>query len=198
MGREILIKDLKAKGKLCLIIGIIFLLVCLFMIAIFIPDGFHPAILCFSIISIVPIMFIYFGIDYFKGINSRYIKKRPNILNDVDELFKNAIYNDDFVVISDKLIASKTDLVSVAKVDDVLVIYENIQRMNGIVVSHEVRLELRNGKAIVVNVYAKGKEKTENVVLTISNYCPNAMVGYTSEAMKYLHEQRQLYKKINK
>lgn len=194
MGREILFKNLKSKGRLLLITGICFALVSLFMIAIFIPDGFHPAIVCFTIILIVAIILIYFGVDFFKGENSKYIKRNPTILTRVDDLFKNAVYNDNFVVISDKLIASKDDLTNIADLNDVLVIYENIQRMNGIVVSHDINLELRKGKTIAVCVYGKKGETTDNILLTISKYCPNAMVGYTNESISYLSEQRKLYK----
>ena len=73
-------------------------------------------------------------------------------------------------------------------------LYEFDTSTNGIVTSHIIRLELRDGRCVTINVYAKKRETKDNLVLTISNYCHNAKVGYSNETLSYIKEQRKEYK----
>ena len=136
----------------------------------FIIDGLNPILIAFIIMLICGIIFIYNGVDYLKKENSKFIKKHPEILELADDLDINKVY-------------------------DVLGIYESIQRTNGIVTSHIIRLELRDGRCVTINVYAKKRETKDNLVLTISNYCHNAKVGYSNETLSYKKEIKTI--KIN-
>lgn len=198
MGSEKLLKKLKSKGKVFLAIGIIFVLIGLLLSFAIIISGIHPVIIAFLIIIAMGIYFMCIGINYFKGKNSRFVKKRPNILELADNLYEHTVYENKFVIISNKAIALKDDITKISDLNDVLAIYENIVHTKGITTSHTINLELRNGRAICVNVYARKKETTDNLVLTISSYCPNAKVGYSGETLSYLREQRKEYKnKLN-
>lgn len=79
--------------------------------------------------------------------------------------------------------------------NDVLAVYESIYRVNGIVGEHAVKLELRNGKTIPINVYARKKGTADTLILIISKYCPNAQMGCSQETLSYLREERAKYKK---
>ena len=182
MGRTRLIKKLKSKGIILLIAGIIISLISTLMSVAFIIDGLNPILIAFIIMLICGIIFIYNGVDYLKRENSKFIKKHPEILELADDLDIN------------KAISPKKDITKVAALDDVLGIYESIQRTNGIVTSHIIRLELRDGRCVTINVYAKKRETKDNLVLTISNYCHNAKVGYSNETLSYIKEQRKEYK----
>lgn len=52
-------------------------------------------------------------------------------------------------------------------------------------------------KYIIVSekaIAAKKKDTKEDIMLTISHFCPNAMAGHTAEMLTYLEEQRKAYK----
>ena len=58
-----------------------------------------------------------------------------------------------------------------------------------------VKLESCDGRTIDINVYAGKQETKDNLVLSISQYCPNPRVGYSGENMLYVKEEREKYKK---
>lgn len=199
MGRELLVKKLKSRGILSLVAGILVAIFSLFM-AIIMFEEVVIAGLIFLALTAVGVGLAIHGFDLTKGENSKFAKKTPNILELADDIYENKVYEDNFITISNKAIATKKNISSVTDLKDVLAIYEHIQRTNGIVTSHIVKLELRNGRTMVINVYARKRDTKDNLVLTISNYCPNAMVGYTGEMLDYLKKERKAYKEslINK
>ena len=73
-------------------------------------------------------------------------------------------------------------------------IYERIEKQNFITVSHVIKLELRNGKSLDINVYAWKKNTREDIMLVISHFCPNAMLGHTMDMLTYVEAQRKAYK----
>ena len=177
MGRELLIKKLKSKAKVFFICGGLLILLGIPFLLMVIADGMHPIIIVSIMLIGAGVAICIPGFDYIKGEDSKFIKKRPNILELADDLTNNLVYQDNFVIISKRAIAPKKDITSVAEINDALLIYESIQRMNGIVSSHLIKIELRNGKSLNINVYARKNDTKENLLLTISNYCPNAKVG---------------------
>lgn len=58
---------------------------------------------------------------------------------------------------------------------------------------------MRNLKGIIleINVYARKRDTKDDLLLTISNYCPNARIGYSPENMSYVNEKRKEYKMQN-
>lgn len=194
MGKKILEKQLRKNGLMFIIVGGLLSLFFLFMILILIIGGIVEGALIFGLLLVAPIVMLYFGIDYMKGVNSRKIKKNPKIIELVNDLYDHTIFENDFVIISERAIAPKNLVIRVSARTDILGIYENIQRVNGIVTSHMIILEKRDGLPISINVYAKKQQTKDNLLLTISNYCPNAKVGYTSEMLNYVKEERKKYK----
>lgn len=107
MGRTRLIKKLKSKGIIFLIAGIIISLISTLMSVAFIIDGLNPILIAFIIMLICGIIFIYNGVDYLKKENSKFIKKHPEILELADDLDINKVYEDNFIIISNKAISPK-------------------------------------------------------------------------------------------
>ena len=193
MGREKFLKQLSKIGSTFIGLGIFVGLISLFMTLIFITDGFSIPLLIFIVLLVLAIVFIVKGVDYKKGENSKYVMKYPNLLELADSL-SNPVFENDFVVISDKAIADKKNYRNIVALDDVLAIYEHITRTNGIVTAHTVQLCAIDGRDIQINVYARKRDTKDDLVLTISNYCPNAKVGYSLETREYVNEKRKAYK----
>lgn len=198
MGREKLIKKLKSRGRLLLILGIILMLLGALLSLAILVDGFHPVFFIFLFVLACGILMMYFGINNMKGINSNFVKKNPYILDLVDDLFQNTLYEDNLVIISNRAIAPKKNLLGVSDINDVVGIYESSNTTNGIKTSHVINLFLRNGKSVLINIYGRKNETKDNLMLVLSNYCKNAMIGYTSETLAYIKEQRMQYKNRNK
>ena len=196
MGREKYLKQLSKIGNIFIGVGIFVGVLSLFMTLIFITDGFSVPLLIFIGLLLLAILFILKGVDYKKGENSKYVRKYPNLL-ELSDSFSNIVFENNFVVISDKAIADKKNFLNIVALDDVLAIYENIIRTNGIVSSHTVQLCAIDGRNIQINVFARKRETKDDLVLTISNYCPNDKVGYTPETMEYVSEKRKAYKLQN-
>ena len=193
MGREKFLKQLSKIGNTFIGLGIFAGLISLFMTLIFITDGFSMPLLIFLILLVIAIIIIVKGVDYKKGENAKYVKKYPNLLELADSL-DNPVFENDFVVISNKSIVDKRNYRNIVALEDVLAIYEHITRTNGIVTAHTVQLCAIDGRDLQINVYARKRETKDDLVLTISNYCPNAKVGYSLETREYVNEKRKAYK----
>ncbi|MCR5703956.1 MAG: hypothetical protein K6G85_04985 [Eubacterium sp.] len=140
---------------------------------------------------------LFFGVDNWKGKNSRYVKKNPGMLEMADDLLETTVYQDKFVIISKKAIAAKKDLATVAALDDVLAVYEYVHRTNGMADNRAIKLELINGRTVSIGIYGRKKATKDNLMLTISHYCPNAALGYSGEIMDYVRTKRKEYRTAN-
>ena len=196
MGREKLIKNLNKIGNTFIGLGIFVGLISLFMTLIFITDGFSIPLLIFLGLLVLAIILIVKGVDNKKGENSKFVKKYPNVLELADSL-DNPVFENDFIIISDKAIADKKKYCNIVALNDVLAIYEHITRTNGIVTAHTIQLSSIDGRDIQINVYARKRDTKDDLLLTISNYCPNARIGYSPENMSYVNEKRKEYKTQN-
>lgn len=196
MGREKFLKSLNKIGNTFIGLGIFIGLISIFMILIFITDGFSMPIFMFLIMLVFAIIFFVKGLDYKKGENSKYVQKYPNVLELADSL-DNIVFENDFIIISDKAIADKKNYRNIIALKDVLAIYEHITRTNGIVTAHTVQLSSIDGRDLQINVYARKRDTKDDLLLTISNYCPNARIGYSPENMSYVNEKRKEYKTQN-
>ncbi len=196
MGREKFLKSLNKIGNTFIGLGIFIGLISIFMILIFITDGFSMPIFMFLIMLVFAIIFFVKGLDYKKGENSKYVQKYPNVLELADSL-DNIVFENDFIIISDKAIADKKNYRNIIALNDVLAIYEHITRTNGIVTAHTVQLSSIDGRDLQINVYARKRDTKDDLLLTISNYCPNARIGYSPENMSYVNEKRKEYKMQN-
>lgn len=196
MGREKCLKSLNKIGNTFIGLGIFIGLISIFMILIFITDGFSMPIFMFLIMLVFAIIFFVKGLDYKKGENSKYVQKYPNVLELADSL-DNIVFENDFIIISDKAIADKKNYRNIIALNDVLAIYEHITRTNGIVTAHTVQLSSIDGRDLQINVYARKRDTKDDLLLTISNYCPNARIGYSPENMSYVNEKRKEYKTQN-
>lgn len=196
MGREKLFKQLRKTGNILMGLGIFLVVICSFMTLIFLTDGFSVPLLIFMAFLAVGVFIIIKGLDFKKGENSKYVMKYPYLLELADSL-DNPVFENDFIIVSDKAIADKKNYRSIVALEDVLAVYEHITRTNGIVTQHTVQLCAIDGRDLQINVFARKRDTKDDLVLTISNFCPNARVGYSPETWEYVNEKRKAYKLQN-
>ena len=120
------------------------------------------------------------------------MKNNPEILKMADEVFGYTKYEDDFLIISDNVIANKNNIYQMAYIDEVYQIYLNKTSVNFINAGSEIVLETKNPlNSLRINVYAKSKKKKEKIYETLSLYCKNAYFGYTAQGREYLEQKRK-------
>ena len=161
MGREQYLKSYKKKGIVFLALGILIELIGVLMLLVAVTKMMETtAIIMSALIVIIGAGMSYLGFEFVRGEKCRFIKAEN--LELADDLLATKRYEDKFVIISEKAIALKKDITKIAAIADVLGIYEQIDKQNGITVSHVIKLELRNGMSLDVNVYARKKDTKED------------------------------------
>lgn len=202
MISKLIIKDIKKKKRGLVISAVLFLLLAFFLGVVYAAEvssgkNSGTSILVMTIIvALIGILFLVCAIkSYSGGMECGYLKKRPEVVKLAKEMDEGLVYEDDFIMVSgNSICAKKNPCFNIARIEDVVLLYESIQRMNGIVTSHLIVFQLISGKSISVSVYAKNKATKNDILLTISHFCPNARVGYTNENLTYLQEVRKQYK----
>lgn len=196
MNRETLLNRLRKNGNTFFVLGIVLGVFSFLMTLVFISGGLIVPLLIFLVFLALSVWGIIIGLDYKKGESSKYVKKRPGILELADS-FSNTVYENDFIIVSDKAVVDKKNYLNIVALDDVLAVYESIMRTNGIVSSHTITLCPINGRDLGINVLAKKREVTDDLLLTIAHFCPNAKVGYSGETLEYVEAKRKEYKEKN-
>ena len=111
MGREKVLSKIKKDCIIFVVFGAIITLLCGFMDLAFIVAGISENVapfILFTALTALGIGMLYSGI---KGLrnpeNTHALKKNPNLLRQADELFAHVIYEDNFIILSDRIIAVK-------------------------------------------------------------------------------------------
>ena len=197
MGSKKVIRRLRVKGTLFILTALLLILTGGFLLSIHPEEDQMIAFVLAIAMLVGGAVLLFFGIDNWKGKNSRYVKKNPGMLEMADDLLETTVYQDKFVIISKKAIAAKKDLATVAALDDVLAVYEYVHRTNGMADNRAIKLELINGRTVSIGIYGRKKATKDNLMLTISHYCPNAALGYSGEIMDYVRTKRKEYRTAN-
>lgn len=204
MDEKQLVKILKKRCLRLMIFGSIFMLlaaVILFFIIVGSDefDQFTLFVVCVALVfATLGGVFIAVGLQYTHGVNSKFVRKREHLLEYLYSLKENPIYEDNYVVISEKAVAGKKNLIEAVCVDDVLMVNEYVYKTNGITSAHTVDLWLRNGKKLQINVYGKKQEVIQNLIAIIHKYCMNSLPGYNKENLDYVRKEQKKYKELHK
>ena len=109
------------------------------------------------------------------------------ILNEIE---KHIEYEDENIIISKRYIYNKRDINGLVRCNDVLNIYKLVSKLNYVVNGYSVVIVDKYDYKITYN-YSVRQEKTVNkVLLLLSNKCPNAVLGYSSEADEYVSKNK--------
>lgn len=194
MGQEIVLKKIKSKGVVLLVMGIVLIVVgTLLALIMIISKSEIFAVVFFALLAAAGVLILIMGVkNLLHPEDSAFIKNNPDLLEQANQLYSNIVYQDDFVVISDKVIANKKAPLQMAYLEDVYLVYRHTSSMNGIHTANEIVLQTKNKKnTLRLSVYAKGKQTRGDLFELLAKYCPNAYFGWTQEGLARLAQLRE-------
>ena len=171
MGMELLAKQLKADYLVIKIIGIPLMLIGCFFLLIFIMYFYYGGsfdyriiilVFVFSFLTLFGLSFIYIGIRNSKIERNFVIKKHPEIIDLVKDLYTNTIFENHDVIVSNEAIAPKLHLIGTIRRMDVYQI--DIGEMSA-------ALKTKNRKVYLL--YSNSKTECKKL---LKEYCPNAKI----------------------
>jgi len=195
MGREEYLEKIRKRGNLLTVLGLVLLVGGLLIIVVSIAANWSPGFAVFSFFAVIlGIIFLIGSGQYRHGENAKRVRMWDNILDLADDLRNNPVYEDDYIIVSEKAICAKKDILKLAAREDVLGVYENITKARFVTTDHNVNLLIRDGRQFQINVYAKKKNVVEDLILNIAHYCPNCKVGYSPDTLRYVSQERKAYR----
>ena len=171
VGIELLSKQVKTDylgimimGVPLIIIGCIFLLI--FIIYLFNGGDWDYRVgilvFVFSFLTLFGLSLFYIGIRNSRIEHNFIIKKHPEIINLIDDLYANTIFENHDVIVSNKAISSKLHLISTVNRHDVT--YIEINEMSAV-------LKTKNRKIYLL--YSTSQNEIKKI---LKKYCPNASI----------------------
>ena len=170
-GEELLAKQLRSDYLFIMIMGIPLLIIgCIFLL-IFIMYFFYEGkfdyriiilVFVFSFVTLFGLSLVYIGIRNSKIEHNFTIKKYPEIINLVEDLYTNTIFENHDVIVSNKALAPKLHLTGAIYRMDVY--YIDIGEMSAV-------LKTKNRK--IYFLYSNSKTECKKI---LKEYCPNANI----------------------
>lgn len=171
VGIELLSKQVKTDylgimimGVPLIIIGCIFLLI--FIIYLFNGGDWDYRVgilvFVFSFLTLFGLSLFYIGIRNSRIEHNFIIKKHPEIINLIDDLYANTIFENHDVIVSNKAISPKLHLISTVNRNDVT--YIEINEMSAV-------LKTKNRKIYLL--YSTSQNEIKKI---LKKYCPNASI----------------------
>lgn len=115
---------------------------------------------------------------------------KNNKLDEVYNSLKNVDaenFEEQNVILTDKYIIDCNRYLKIVEYSDIIWIYLHIQRYNGVEVSKNINVLLKNRKTVSISpnkTSGKNYEILKELLAKICTKCPNALVGYTHENIK--------------
>ena len=170
-GEALLAKQLRSDYLFIMIMGIPLLIIgCIFLL-IFIMYFFYGGkfdyriiilVFVFSLVTLFGLSLVYIGIRNSKIEHNFTIKKYPEIINLVEDLYTNTIFENHDVIVSNKALAPKLHLTGAIYRMDVY--YIDIGEMSAV-------LKTKNRKIYLL--YSNSKTECKKI---LKEYCPNANI----------------------
>ncbi len=200
MGKEKILKVIKKGARNKVILGVILGIISAFMTLVLIAaaeddGGVWVGVVIFAALLVGCIVLTVFGVKELKDpMRASAIKKNPELLHMADELYANKTFEDDFIVLSDRIIANSKNPLEMAYTDEIFLIYVYTHKTNGITDQKQLKLENARG-TIGVNIMLKKDNEVDALVQRVCENCKHARVGYTPEGLDYLKQMRELWKR---
>ena len=201
-GSELVFEKIHKSAHNIFVAGIILCVlfgpISVFGIFMTIKNGFEDYSIMFFIFALILALGIFLIVSQRKTLNdptrSRVIKNNPNILEMADELIENKVYQDQFLILSPRIIANAADITQISYTDEVFLVYIYIHRTNGVIDSKRLTLETAHGM-MGFNIIRQKDEQINALMQNVLSHCRYSRAGYTPEGLAYANPMRELWKK---
>ena len=193
MGREIVLANIRKRSIASLVGGALLTIMGGFICFAAVMAAEY-SVLILGLFPLIPgIAFLLHGLSRrMHPEKSGVFKRNPDLLQQADELFANIQYQDDFVIISDRVIANKKAPYQMCWRSEAYGIYQQTASMNFISYQNNIVVKNKYKKNdLTISVYAKGKDTALRLIQLLSQCCPNARVGFTQETLAYVKEMQK-------
>ena len=200
MGRYAIIHSIKKNGKNWTIFGIILLLLTFVLLEsqygsiwVISEEPLISVVILAGLMGLWGLYLIIFGI---KAIiwpeKSRALKKNPLLLQMADELYNDIVYQDEFIICSNRIIANANKPTEMTFSDEVFQIYveESLLRLQ--IIRKNLILKTARGR-IAINVLHVRQAIIDQLKLLIRNRCRYSFLGNNSESRKYYKKMKKLW-----
>lgn len=184
MGSQKALQLIKKKAIKCTVLCVVMALLCLMLGFVFIIGEVPVLGIVFLVLAALLIVCVIIeGRIVANPKRMKTVKKNPQALAMLDELYEHIIYEDKSVIYSEDIIANKANLLDVVYFRDITNITENSASMDMITYSHTLDLFTKDNRRVMISVYGKGKKNIDDLVANIYAHCPNLGENkYTSGA----------------
>lgn len=193
MGREIVLANIRKRSIAALVGGALLTIMGGFICFAAVMAAEY-SVLILGLFPLIPgIAFLLYGVSRrTHPEKSGIFKANPDLLQQADELYANIQYQDDYIIVSDRVLANKKAPFQMCWREEAYGIYQHTASMNFISYTNEIIVCTKHKKNVLrFNVYAKGKDTAIGLMQLLSQCCPNAMVGYTPETLAYVKEMQR-------
>lgn len=193
MGVERVKKSLRRRAALLIFFGAILFLGMGFIAFAFAVTGELDGIFWFSFaVACLGVFFIVLGIREGSLKTSGWVKRNPDLLRQAEELYSNVVYEDKYIVCSNRHIGSKRNPASIASFDEVIGLYVRKTRYNFLITVQKELIVVTQKGEISVSVYSD--KKIDGLVDMIAQRCPGVRLGYSPENVAYFNQVHKDYK----
>lgn len=162
----------------------------------FITQDFNPLFWFLLAAALLGFGLLIFAVRTLDPRKSTFLKQNPALLDQIQEAYDNTVYEDDLVVCSEKHIVSKKNVIKAAAFADILAMYVDETRAEGLVPVHrELVLVTKQGD---VRMSWFSKSKLDSVCQTILVYNPNVKEALEPEEWKAIRQTQKEYREYQK
>ncbi|MBP3620601.1 MAG: hypothetical protein J6J16_02435 [Lachnospiraceae bacterium] len=198
MGRELVFKKIKKSAIGLIISGVLFTLLAIMFAFIYaMDDALVDGLFIIVIFLLLGVPFLVLGIrDLVNPMKNGIFKRNPYVLEQADNMIAHKMYEDKYIMLSDRCIASKKSITDISYLEDVFLVYIQKQSTNFIPTGKYLTVCTATGD-FNINIYGSSKAAINELVSRISMICPNASLGYSNEGLAYLRQMKEIYKNNN-
>lgn len=194
-GREKIMEHIRKNSILCIVGGgALFILALGFGIYRAVNGIFSSfTILCFVSAPICLALMIAGIHDLAVPYKALIFRSKPDLLYMADEHFSTIIHQDEFLIVSERMISAVSDPTSTSYREEVFLIYLEKESVNLVPTNKSIIFETAR-RSFRIDVNNKSKETIDMIFQTASFYCPHAAIGHSKENLAYLENSRQIWR----
>lgn len=195
-GEQVIKRSLARRGAALIVLGAILALGMGFLALALAVVGEYGGMLVFVLLTALGAFCLAVGIKECSIRTSGWTARNPDLSAQADELYENAIYEDKYILHSEKHIGSKRTPPAIAAFDEVLGMYVRKTRYNFLITVQKQLIIVTQKGEIALSIYSD--QKIDELARRIAAYSPRARFGYTADNLAYFRAQQKAYKEYLK